>query len=362
MLFLGTTAYSDTEDELKKAMGNINNRLLLKAGYKAVVDTYRAENNFLYGNNFWVQEGFEVNDQFRTTVKDNLNSGIDHLDFSAQESVNVVNNWVKNMTGGKIEKLVDEFSANAVLYLANALYFKEDWLIPFDDETFQGQPLEHEFETPSGNKTVPMIQQINENAKYEEITLGNSQNVDIVTLPYKNDLFEMQIIIPKSINDMKILEDQMNTTRERDLVDTESQQYFNLFNHPKNDSIISQYLDEVYLKMPTFAIKSNLDVVKPLKKLGVEKVFESGAELGELVTDLKNLAVSKITHTALVEVTKEGTEGAAATGAEIVLLSASFSEQKDVIIDRPFIFIVQDTRNKIPVLVGRVMDPTVKIP
>ena len=55
--------------------------------------------------------------------------------------------------------------------------------------------------------------------------------------------------------------------------------------------------------------------------------------------------------------TKEGTEGAAATGVEIALFSAAFGEQKDVVVDRPFIFIVQVKKNQIPLLVGKVADP-----
>ena len=58
------------------------------------------------------------------------------------------------------------------------------------------------------------------------------------------------------------------------------------------------------------------------------------------------------------QVTKEGTEGAAATGVEIELFSASFGDQKDVTVDRPFIFVVQDRRNDVPVLVGKVTNPT----
>jgi hypothetical protein len=55
-------------------------------------------------------------------------------------------------------------------------------------------------------------------------------------------------------------------------------------------------------------------------------------------------------------VTKDGTEGAAATGVQIVLLSAT--NEKEVLVNRPYIFVVQDKRNKIPVLVGKVNDPT----
>ena len=68
-------------------------------------------------------------------------------------------------------------------------------------------------------------------------------------------------------------------------------------------------------------------------------------------------AVSDIVHQAVVDVAQNGTTGAAATGVELVLLSASFGENIQVKVDRPFLFIVQDVKNQIPILVGRVMDP-----
>jgi serpin B len=87
-------------------------------------------------------------------------------------------------------------------------------------------------------------------------------------------------------------------------------------------------------------------------------VFSRSAEL----TDISDgpIAVSRIKHTSVVEVSKKGTEGAAATGIEIALFSATFGEQKNVVVDRPFIFVVQDRHNKIPVLVGKVNDPSNK--
>ena len=60
----------------------------------------------------------------------------------------------------------------------------------------------------------------------------------------------------------------------------------------------------------------------------------------------------------LYQVRKEGREGASATGV-IALFSVALGEQKDIVVDRPFIFVVQDTKNKIPVLVGKITDPTV---
>jgi peroxidase len=112
-------------------------------------------------------------------------------------------------------------------------------------------------------------------------------------------------------------------------------------------------------------------------------VFTDQADLGEIFEG-QSVGVSSIKHKAVVEVsmifffvfhirlflgfsqllhllnllqvTKEGTEGAAVTGIQLVLLSAISG--KDVELNRPFIFMVQDTQYKIPVLVGKVNNPT----
>ena len=94
-----------------------------------------------------------------------------------------------------------------------------------------------------------------------------------------------------------------------------------------------------------------------MQSLGAKDVFTSGAELDKIIGG-GPVSVGKVIHEAVVEVTKEGTEGAAATGVEIVLFSASFGEEKNIVLDRPFIFIVQDRLNNIPVLVVRVNNPS----
>jgi len=361
MLYLGTTTNSTTENELQKAMGGLASKKSVQCSYKNIVDVYSREENFKYGNKFWLQEGFDVNPNFKQKVQKILNSGAENINFNAVDSVDLVNAWVAVMTNQKIKKMVEEFSSNTVLYLANALYFKEEWLVPFDDVNYDDTPLTGNFETPTGPKEVGMIQQINSNATYGEIKIYRDELVEVVSLPYKNDLFEMQIILPKNNAQFSRMEDKMKLSNKRDLTETETG-YFNMFSNKKNEVLdeLREDISEVYLRLPTFQVRSDLDVVESLEKLGAKKVFQAGAELAELGTG--PLSVSKISHTSLLEVSKEGTEGAAATGAEIVLLSSAFNDRLDIVVDRPFIFVVEDKQNKIPVLVGRVMDPTVKIP
>ena len=46
------------------------------------------------------------------------------------------------------------------------------------------------------------------------------------------------------------------------------------------------------------------------------------------------------------------------SGIELVPLSGGFIEPEEVIINKPFIFIIRDKVKKVPLFVGSVMDPT----
>ena len=66
------------------------------------------------------------------------------------------------------------------------------------------------------------------------------------------------------------------------------------------------------------------------------------------------LICSCLSISHLAQVTREGGEG-----VPLQLFSSAVSgEQMDIVVDRPFIFVVQDRKNKIPVLVGKITDPT----
>ena len=83
----------------------------------------------------------------------------------------------------------------------------------------------------------------------------------------------------------------------------------------------------------------------------------TGAELSNMLEEDAGLAVSKILQKSVITVDKEGTEGASATGVGLVLLSGSFGRRVEIDLDRPFIFVVEDRKDNIPILVGRVKNP-----
>jgi serpin B len=75
------------------------------------------------------------------------------------------------------------------------------------------------------------------------------------------------------------------------------------------------------------------------------------------MTRQERLCVSTVVHEAFIAVDEEGTEAAAATAVVVRTVSAPMLEH-EVVVDRPFLFVVHDVAHLTPLFVGRVTDPT----
>ena len=76
--------------------------------------------------------------------------------------------------------------------------------------------------------------------------------------------------------------------------------------------------------MPPFKVKSKVNAKEIFQKLNVYQLFTETAEL-DLITDDTPIGISGISHESVIEVTVNGTEGAAATGMEKKKLFLIFS-------------------------------------
>jgi len=355
MVYLGSEPESDTYNELGRALGGLRSQQALKKEYKNYLKFLKQQDPVKYGNHIWLKEGYEAKKEYQTDIFNYLNGNIDNLQFNTPGAKDSVNGWVSNITNGKIDKLVDNFDQNTLMFIANALYFKDSWLYTFEDEDFNGNPITGAFNYLDGKQEdIDMMQLTSTYIKYEHFTLEklNGQSFEVVMIPYKNRKFQMKIMMPAGEpKHLEWLEDFTAMTFARDL---RSEKDFNLHRYV-NDK---EFDGEVFLRMPKFKLETKVQAKDMFLNMNVTRVFSQQAELGS-ISDDQPLGINSILHNSVIEVTKEGTEGAAATGIELVFFSASFSGEKEVIVDRPFIFVLEDTEHNIPLLVGRVVSPLV---
>jgi serine protease inhibitor len=92
-----------------------------------------------------------------------------------------------------------------------------------------------------------------------------------------------------------------------------------------------------------------------LAGLGMPTAF-NGADFSGMTHD-DALEISAVAHEAFVAVDEAGTEAAAAT-AVVMSLSSAMRTTVELMVDRPFLFVLHDTGTGTPLFIGRVSDPT----
>ena len=90
--------------------------------------------------------------------------------------------------------------------------------------------------------------------------------------------------------------------------------------------------------------------------LNYSVIVSDRAELSRIATGSKTLSVTNILQKVMMKVDTEGTEAAVATIAQITTYMAGNLVTR--IVDRPFLFMLWDKKNSIPLIVGALTDPS----
>ena len=76
----------------------------------------------------------------------------------------------------------------------------------------------------------------------------------------------------------------------------------------------------VQIAVPKFRVESDLSLAALWPRLGMRSAFTGAADFSG-IDDRRDLQLSEVVHKAYVDVTEEGTEAAAASGAVVALIA-----------------------------------------
>ncbi len=282
-------------------------------------------------NSVWHRLSLPVKEDFLERLTEYYGAKVQELNFADPASVDIINDWVRENTEGLIETIIDEIPDDMVMYLINALYFKGDWLRPFDtDDTRPG-----DFRLEDGSSVqVDMMRQESRFATYF------SDEVQMIELPYGDSLFSMTVLMP---NDPEMPIDRFVE---------ESLSAENLNNWRANLSVGSR---DVILQLPKFELEYEIEYNEILKAMGMELAFDEWEADFTGIADVspQNLFISEVKHKTFIRVDEEGTEAAAVTSVGIGITSMPPS----IIVDRPFAFIIHERESGTNLFMGKVKNP-----
>ena len=230
-------------------------------------------------NSIWYEEQLTVEESFKKAMQLYYRAEIAGLNFMAPQSVNTINDWVKESTNGLIDKLIDEIPPETVMYLINAIYFKADWKNQFDEAATKSGPF---FPETGGEIEAQMM-----HSDDMEVLYYANSNVQMFEIPYGNGQYNMVVMLPDK---GKQVSDILN------LLDEDS----------FNEWINSADLKEIKLIMPKFKIEYKALLNDALSNMGMGIAFTDQADLSRLFVEPYDLFISRVIHNAVVEVNEEG--------------------------------------------------------
>jgi len=280
-------------------------------------------------NSVWANKrGFTVNEDFRETVLAYYGAEASALDFSKKEAVNTINQWVSDHTDGMIDKAVDEIDPMTVMILINTVLFDGKWEVPYEENDIVNRPF-----NGYTKKTKDAEFLASTEYSYFEIKDGVG-----FSKPYK-DGYKFVAILPDEGVDVYDFAQKLSLS---DAVSAAGNSY-----------------EKVICQIPKFEYGVEIDLNEILQQMGLKRAFSpTEAELDGLGTsDIGSLYISKVLQKAKIKLDEDGTKAAAMTGVFVNCTSAApIQEPKRIILDRPFVYMILDSTNDIPLFMGVLAD------
>ncbi len=280
-------------------------------------------------NSVWYRNDFSVEKGFLTNLQTYFMATVLAEDFSKTTTVDKINKWASENTNAKIKKVLNEISADQVMFIMNALYFKGDWKIPFDKKN----TVDAEFSNLNGSKkSVKMMNMT------DKISYLKQANYHAVRLPYGSGNYSMTILMPLPENTNLTVNEIINK------LDTAE---WNAIN-----KILAE--QKTILSLPKFGMEYEIKLNKILSSMGMPAVFGPQADLSKISPPAGKLVVGFVKQNTYVAVDEVGTEAAAVTTIGIELTSAPILPE--FIANRPFVFLISEKQSNTIMFVGKVVN------
>lgn len=272
-------------------------------------------------NSIWVDNTFNVKQEFLQSNADYYNIDVYKGDLNKKATLKDINNWVNDKTDKMIPKMVDENPDGTVMYLINALTFDAEW-----GEKYPTQKVKDGIFTCEDGTTRNIS--LMYKSEYYYIKDDNAQGF---IKHYVDDKYAFVALLP-----------------DKDI--TVSEYVKSLDGAKLNQMLLNQENITVETAVPKFKTEYSVELPETLEAMGMVDAFYPGADFSKLGNEV---FIDAVTHKTFIDVNEEGTTAAAAT---YVGIKKGISQTEKIIyLNRPFVYMIIDCQNNVPVFMGTVM-------
>tara|TARA_B100000029_G_C17582706_1_gene960153 strand:- start:944 stop:2146 length:1203 start_codon:yes stop_codon:yes gene_type:complete len=301
-------------------------------------------NNFHISNSIWIQtdDCYLPNQSYLSFVDTVFHADAFYVNFAKNnlKIIKDINDWVSNATNGMIEDMVsdNDIKKTTVQALLNTLYFKGQWLAPFDSKTTK---LDF-FNTSDGEEQVYMMNKKNRYPYY------SNEEFQLLELQYANSNVSMFLFLPQDNNELDAMINNFNFSQLEHNLDS-------LKITPGNISI------------PKFKSEKSYSMKENLKSMGMIIPFSpdlaSFDGFWNYDKDCFEIPpkhyIDIINHKTEIDLDENGVEVAAATAIIINRITSipSFVEPFTFIANKPFLYIIYDKEYDNIIFIGKYVGP-----
>lgn len=297
----------------------------LNAYYLALRAGLESNETLRLANSIWFKNA--VDPSFLQTNADYYGAGAFQAPFD-ETTLEDINNWVKEKTHGMIPEILDQIPTNAVMYLVNALAFVGKW-----EEGYEPNDVRKGIFTCAKGTERSVEYLWSSETQY----LQSPQATGFVK-PYKGGRYAFVALLPRE-----------DLSPEALLMELDGGALQALLAEPQ--------AERVNAAIPKFEAQYSVELSSVLKQMGMELPFDGTR------ADFSGIGgcadcISRVMHKTFLSVDEAGTKAAAATVVEMVELCAEIEPEKQVILDRPFVYMLLDTQLQLPLFIGTMLDPS----
>ena len=268
---------------------------------------------FAIANRIWVDQSSEVVPEFKTLMTEQFKAPLQIVSFQkyADDVMNIINEWVSNITNGMIKELISPgiITSDTRMVLVNAIHFDGKWENKFETENTHDREF---LVNGTQAKDIPMMNQV--------ATINYFENSDYkaIVMPYEGNKFSMIFILPLENDKLPQIVANLSETDISGIMKDSNK-------------------ESVAILLPKFKIETDLHANKVLQAQGmILALDDEAADFSKMISN-QGIFIKYVIHKAVIDVDEEGTKAAAAT-AVIAEQRGSDFEGRVFHADHPFAF------------------------